>query len=53
MNKKMKTSDKLYHINATLSIIIVNKENLNTTEIEDLNLKLGKIIKEIRELENE
>ena len=49
----MKTSDKLYNINRMLSIRIAEEMNMHIEDIETLNLKLGEIIKEIRELEEE
>lgn len=55
MNKteELKVSEKLYNLNRSLSILIARKENLNSIEIEGLNLKLGEIIKEVRELEKQ
>jgi len=49
----MKTSEKLYNLNANLSIQVAQGMGLDKVDLETLNLKLGEIIKEIRELEGE
>ena len=50
----MKTSDKLYKINALVSAqTYILKQPLSIKELENLNCELSKIIKEIRNLENE
>lgn len=48
----MKTSDKLYNINANISTLIIQGKSLKHTHLIKVNLELGKIIKEIRELED-
>ena len=47
----MKTSDMLYNINTYLSVFIAKEKDLDLEQLEKLNLRLGEIIKEIRELE--
>ena len=49
----MKTSEKLYNINANISLhCVALKHPLSYDEICELNRALGDIIKEIRELED-
>jgi len=48
----MKTSEKLYNLNATISaLFIATQSPMPLNFVEKLNLKLGEIIKEIRILE--
>ena len=50
----MKTSEKLYNLNATISVVFIATQSpMPLNWIKRLNLKLGKIIKEIRILEGE
>jgi len=54
MTEKMKTSEKLYRVNADISALcFIKKEQLTLKEMEAINVVLGEIIKEIRELEND
>ena len=49
----MKTSDKLYEVNANFSLkFIALKLQPTLKEMEQLNCILGQIIKEIRQLED-
>ena len=48
----MRTSDKLYDINSMLSISIAKEESFNVGDLEVLNKRIGKIIKEVRLLES-
>ena len=47
----MKTSERLYQINAELSRDILLKRELGVKEIMELNYSLGEVIKEVRMLE--
>ena len=50
----MKTSEKLYNINAGISLkCVALKQLLSYDDIVELNKVLGEIIKAIRELEEE
>jgi hypothetical protein len=51
---KIKTSDKLYEVNANISLeFIALKQKPTLKDMEQLNCILGQIIKEIRILEEE
>lgn len=50
----IKTSDKLYELNAYLSLNYIGlRKKMTYRKIVDLNRQLGIIIKEIRELEDD
>lgn len=50
----MKTSDKLYNINRKISLkCVALQQKLTISELSELNRQLGKIVGEIRKLEDE
>lgn len=50
----MKTSDKLYNLNADISLLYIAKQkSMEPYQVMLLNEKLGEIIEEIRQLEDD
>lgn len=46
-------AEELYYINASISVLIAQKKNMDQETLMTLNKRLGTIIKKIREINHE